>query len=124
MRHDTVKELVVLRVHDTIRESTIVSIQTNTEGDTLKQSIITDRVKVRNHDQSTIRCEARITEQTEKELKKDSIAEQEKMMTSSTPNNLLTPKDEPRDTLRWLFAVLCAATVFIITLRVCIRKAS
>ena len=45
---DTVREEVVVAVHDTLREVTTIIIQQNEAGDTVKQSVVTDRYRGRN----------------------------------------------------------------------------
>ena len=45
---DTVREEVVVAVHDTLREVTTIIIQQNEAGDTVKQSIVTDRYRGRS----------------------------------------------------------------------------
>ena len=44
---DTVREQVMVAVHDTIREITTITVQTNDAGDTLKVVQITDRDRAR-----------------------------------------------------------------------------
>ena len=45
---DTVREEVLVAVHDTLREVTTIIIQQNEAGDTVKQSVVTDRYRGRN----------------------------------------------------------------------------
>ena len=45
---DTVREEVVVAVHDTLREVTTIIIRQNEAGDTVKQSVVTDRYRGRN----------------------------------------------------------------------------
>lgn len=44
-RTDTVKEELMVAVHDTIREITTITVQQNEAGDTLKLVQITDRTR-------------------------------------------------------------------------------
>ena len=47
---DTVREQVMVAVHDTIREVTTITVQTNDAGDTVKVVQITDRDRARNRE--------------------------------------------------------------------------
>ena len=50
--HDTVIETVILTLHDTIREITTITIQTNNNGDTTKLTTTRDREKVTSRDRT------------------------------------------------------------------------
>jgi hypothetical protein len=46
-------ETVTLTLHDTIRETTTITIQTNTDGDTTRLTAITDREKIISRDRTS-----------------------------------------------------------------------
>ena len=50
--HDTLCEVVTLTLHDTIRETTTILIQTNNDGDTTRLTTTTDREKIKTTDRA------------------------------------------------------------------------
>ena len=49
---DTLRQAVTLIVHDTVRETTTITIQTNTTGDTTRLTTFTDREKIMTTDRA------------------------------------------------------------------------
>ena len=49
---DTLRQTVILTVYDTVRETTTITIQTNTDGDTTKMTTLTDRERITNQDRT------------------------------------------------------------------------
>ena len=63
VRVDSVKEDVVVAVHDTIMEVTTIHIRTNDAGDTVRMTTVTDRDRVTDRsraDRATYRSEVRV----------------------------------------------------------------
>ena len=56
-------ETVTLTVHDTVRETTTITIQTNNDGDTTKLTTTRDREKIISRDRAALQTHA--TTQTE-----------------------------------------------------------
>ena len=63
---DSVKEQVMVAVHDTIMEVTTIIIRENENGDTLRVSTVTDRVRGRSRD-------AIATQRTKTEVRVDTV---------------------------------------------------
>ena len=47
---DSVKENVMVAVHDTIMETTTIVVRENEQGDTLRMTTVTDRLRARDRD--------------------------------------------------------------------------
>ena len=116
---DTVREQVMVAVHDTIREITTITVQTNETGDTVKVVQITDRDRARAREAVRDK-EERLAVKTDTVYieKRDSVFVQ-------TDTNLTNPTNKKPGFLtylKWIFALICAITVLIITIKVCLRR--
>ena len=112
---DTVRELVLLAVHDTLREVTTVTVQLGVAGDTLRVAQVTerdrlrDRTAVRDHREKlevrvdTVYIERRDTSYVEK--------------VSAGSEDKTTWDGRLRRTLKWVFWILLAAVVLVVLLR-------
>lgn len=113
---------VVVALRDTLREVTTITIQTNDRGDTLRVTQITDRTKARSrHDMATYSTKTEVRVDTVIVEKRDSV------FVSNTDFTNRTEKKESfwtriQKTLKWVFAVICAGIVLIITIKICWRK--
>ena len=119
---DTLHEVVWVTVRDTVWEKTMETVLVNDTGDTLRRNVVTDRLIVRDRD--------RVHQRTERSsLVNDSVAvdtkEQETVAVVGADRNVeidsdgnLTLKDTPiRSTLKWLVALLIAATALLLTIK-------
>ena len=136
---DTVREEVVVAVHDTLREVTTITIrqnrrtserrgqagldypereggkpEVNEAGDTVKQSIVTDRYRGRNAEGLKVHDE-RLTVQRDTIYveKRDSVYVQ-------TNTNLANPTNKKSGFLtcvKWITALVCAIVVLVVVIR-------
>lgn len=109
----------MVAVHDTLREVTTITIQQNEAGDTVKQSIVTDRYRGRNTEGLKVHDE-RLTVQRDTIYveKRDTVMVQKFQGfqgSSEKKPGLLTY-------VKWIFAIIVALIGLIITVRVCLRK--
>ena len=117
---DTVREEVLVAVHDTLREVTTITIQQNEAGDTVKQSIVTDRYRGRNAEGMKVHDE-RLTVQRDTVYveKRDSILVKDSgfrvQASGEKKSGFLTY-------VKRIFALICAVIVLIITVKVCMRR--
>ena len=109
----------MVAVHDTLREVTTITIQQNEAGDTVKQSIVTDRYRGRNAEGLKVHDE-RLTVQRDTIYveKRDSVVV-EKNTGLSNPTN---KKSGFLTYVKWIFALICAVIVLIITVKVGLRR--
>ena len=122
---DTLREMVLVTVRDTVWEKTTETLLVNDTGDTLRRSIVSDRLTVRERD--------RVHDQRVKtsEVKDDVtvVANEEKTVAVSGKVEIdadgnVTKKDTPlRSTLKWVVALIVAVTGLIVIIRVFWRKA-
>lgn len=114
---DTVREEVALMVHDTIREVTTITIRQNEAGDTLKVTQVTDRDRIRDRSQLRDKSEKLIVKtDTVYIAVRDSILvkSEERRVKSSISHHTSAISH----LLKWVFAVICAVGVLIITIKV------
>ena len=95
-------EVRSVEVHDTIREVTTITVDRNDKGDTLRQSIVTDRYRGRDASQLRDKSEKII-------VKTDTVY---------VPSSV----SHQKSILKWIFAVICAIIGLIITVKVCLRR--
>lgn len=113
---DTVREQVVVAVHDTLREVTTITVQLGQTGDTLKVAQVTERDRFRERaavkekeEKLVVRTDTVYIEHKDSvEVKEASISHQ-----TSSINHLI----------KWTFAILCAIIILMITAKVCLRRA-
>lgn len=122
---DTVWEQVVVAVHDTLREVTTITIQQDAQGDTLKLVQVTDRTRAS-------RSEGLKEKKEKAEVRVDTVyveKQSESTVAAAGPgisidrDGTITNNLSPLTLMKWLFAILCATIVLIITLKLCLRKA-
>ena len=103
-----------VEVHDTILEVTTITVDRNDKGDTLRQSIVTDRYRGRDASQ--------LRDKSEKIIVKTDTVYVEKR------DSVLVERHQPSDVghqtsiLKWIFAVICAIIVLIIVVKLGLRK--
>ena len=108
-----------VEVHDTLREVTTITVDRNDRGDTLRQSIVTDRERIRNAaDVRSKTVDVRVVRDTVYIEKRDSV------VVSNT--NLTNPTNEKKSNflsiLKWTFALICAIIILIIIIKLGLRR--
>lgn len=123
-RHDSV-DTECVEVYDTLKEVTTITVQVNESGDTLRQSIVTDRLHSRTRDRIQKTDNNTITTNDSTFFQRDSIAKEETNQTTGTliPGLTRNPNDEPRASifrgiLKWTFWIIIAVTVLLIVIRI------
>lgn len=128
VRTDTVWEAMLVMVRDTVWEKTTETVQVNASGDTLRRSIVTDRLTVRDRSRdSRLKVKREVSQ-----VDTISVKEEDKAvaaggdMEMDKEGNLTTKKadfwSKFNGTLRWVFGILCAFTALLITHKVSTRK--
>ena len=112
---DSVKEEVMVAVHDTIRETTTITIRENERGDTLRVSTVTDRERGRSrYDIATSRTKTEIRVDTVFIEKRDTIiVKSEELRVKSDQSG----KTTLNSTLRWVFWIIVSLTVLIVVIK-------
>lgn len=107
---------VIVESSDTVRETTTITVKTNEQGDTLMQSIVTDRYSSRDRSQLKVKSEKlRVETDTVYVIERDSV-----LVERNTGTDLANPPERKSRlvaTLRWIFWILMALIVLIIILR-------
>ena len=119
---ETVQKIdsVVVEVRDTLREVTTITIDRNDKGDTLKVVQVTDLTRARSRDNvvaQRVKTEVRVD--TVYVEKRDSILGKDSgfrvQASSEKKSGFLTY-------VKWIFALICAIVVLIITVKVCLQR--
>ena len=121
---DTVWQQVVVAVHDTLREVTTITLRQNDQGDTLKLVQVTDRTRAPRSEglkEKKERTEVRVD--TVYVEKTDTLTVSSKLI-SGKPDSVSSKRSTVNQTLKWLFAILCALIVLVITIKLLPRRAS
>ncbi len=125
---DTVREQVVVAVHDTVMETKTITITQNEAGDTTFTSIVTDRTRASTHD--------RVREKEEKLLvRTDTVYVAIRDSVSSSNTNLAFPSAADRwftnptkqknsfvSSLKWICFIILGLIALIITVKVSLRR--
>lgn len=102
---DSVKEQVMVAVHDTVMEVTTITIRENEQGDTLRVSTVTDRFRARNRD-------AIATQRTKQEIVRDTVYVERKDSVEVRNRGLTGGGDQRQNrwaqSLRWVFWIIIA----------------
>lgn len=108
VRVDSVKEEVVVAVHDTIMEVTTIHVRTNETGDTVRITTVTDRDRVRD--------KSRADRATRKNVIRTDTVFIEKRDSVLVKNTNVKGRDSPVVmALRWICAIIIGlCIVFII----------
>ena len=115
-RTDTVKEQMVVAIHDTIREVTTITVDRNEAGDTLKVAQVTERDNIRNRSAVKDKHE-RIVVKTDTVFV--AVRDSSNVQTTNCTNNTNETKGSGlRATLKWIFWIIIALTVLVITIKV------
>ena len=105
----------MVAVHDTIRETTTITIRENERGDTLRVSTVTDRERGRSrYDIATSRTKTEIRVDTVFIEKRDTIiVKSEELRVKSDQSG----KTTLNSTLRWVFWIIVSLTVLIVVIK-------
>ena len=107
---DTVREQVVVAVHDTLREVTTITVQLGQTGDTVKVAQVTERDRFRARSAVKDKEEKLIVRTDTVYIEHKDSMEVKKANISPQPSSL-----SPH--LKWIFAVICAIIVLIIVIK-------
>ena len=112
--NDSVSRQTMVVERDTLKEVTVITVQTNERGDTVKVVQVTDLTRARNRDTTTDRQEKTVTRTDTVFIeRRDSTA-----VSTSTVTKTVSQKEgfltRLRSTLKWALAVVVALTVFYI----------
>ena len=118
---DTVREQVMVAVHDTIREVTTITVQTNDAGDTLKVVQITDRDRARNREavrdkeeRLVVRTDTVYIEKRDSSLQVKAYGLQE-----DGPPTISGKLSAVSKILKWIFWIIIGLIGLIVTAKVC-----
>ena len=122
----------MVAVHDTIREVTTITVQLGDAGDTLKVVQITDRDRARNREavrdkeeRLVVRTDTVYIEKRDSSLRVSSLGAyglQEDPSARSGQATVSGKLSAVSKILKWIFALICAVVVLIITIKVCLRR--
>ena len=120
---DTVWQQVVVAVHDTLREVTTITLQQNDQGDALKLVQVTDCTRAsRSHDLREKKERTEVRVDTVYLERTDTLTVSSKLI-SGKPDSVSSKQTGLVPTLKWIFGILCALIVLVITLKLCLREA-
>ena len=110
------RDSVVVAIRDTVREVTTITIRENEQGDTLRVSTVTDRLRGRSRD-------AIATQRTKQEIVRDTVyIERRDSVTVFTARNTEDPKNSWGNQLtrglKWIFWVIVGLTGLVIVIRI------
>lgn len=109
----TARDSVVLELRDTLVEVTTITIDRNEQGDTLKQSVVTDRLRTRNRNRLRD-VEVKVVEKIDTVYieRRDSVRVREFQGSgeSNRPSAFVSA-------LKWIFWILISLVVLVFTLK-------
>lgn len=107
-------EQVMVAVHDTIVETTTITIRENELGDTLRVSTVTDRLRARDRDAIAV-------QKTKTEVRVDTIyiEKRDSIEIRSRPEGSQSQKGQTfLRGLKWIFWIVIALMGFVIVIKV------
>ena len=107
----------MVAIHDTLREVTTITLQQDAQGDTVKLVQITDRTRASRSEGYRDREEKIVVKTDTVYVAIDSVT------VNNRPATVSSKRSTVNQTLKWLFAILCAVIVLTLTIRFCLRKA-
>ena len=129
---DTVREQVMVAVHDTIREITTITVQTNDAGDTLKVVQITDRDRARareavrdKEERLVVKTDTVYIEKRDSSLRLSSLGAyglQEDPSARSGRATVSGKLSAVSKILKWIFWIIIGLIGLIVTAKVCLRR--
>lgn len=118
LRSTESRDSVTIELRDTLKEVTTITIDRNDAGDTLRVTQVTDRTRASVRDRVKD-VEVRIVEKT------DTVYVAVRDSVQVTTTNLSNPTNKSSNfvrSLKWIFALICAIVVLIITVRIGLRR--
>lgn len=118
LRSTESRDSVTIELRDTLKEVTTITIDRNDAGDTLRVTQVTDRTRASVRDRVKD-VEVRIVEKT------DTVYVAVRDSVQVTTTNLSNPTNKNSNfvrSLKWIFALICAIVVLIITVRIGLRR--
>lgn len=118
LRSTESRDAVTIELRDTLKEVTTITIDRNDAGDTLRVTQVTDRTRASVRDRVKD-VEVRIVEKT------DTVYVAVRDSVQVTTTNLSNPTNKNSNfvrSLKWIFALICAIVVLIITVRIGLRR--
>lgn len=119
---DSVREKVVVAVHDTVMETKTITITKNEAGDTTFTSIVTERDRVRDRaavrdkeEKLIVRTDTVYIERRDSVLIQDSGFRVQGVQGAEKKSNFVS-------SLKWIFAIVCAIIVLIILIKIGLRR--
>ena len=126
---DTVRDQVMVAVHDTIREVTTITVQTNDAGDTVKVVQITDRDRARNREavrdkeeRLVVKTDTVYIEKRDSSLRLSGLGAyglQEDPSARSGRATVSGKLSAVSKILKWIFWILIGLIGLIVTAKVC-----
>ena len=113
-RTDSVKEEVMVAVHDTIMEVTTITVDRNEIGDTLRMTTVTDRLRIKDRDAIAV-------QKTKTEVRVDTvyIEKRDSIEIRSRPEGGQSQKGQTfLRGLKWIFWIVIALMGFVIVIKV------
>ena len=111
---DSVKEEVMVAVHDTIMEVTTITVDRNEIGDTLRMTTVTDRLRIKDRDAIAV-------QKTKVEVRVDTIyiEKRDSIEIRSRPDGGQSQKGQTfLRGLKWIFWIVIALMGFVIVIKV------
>ena len=108
------RDSVLVAEKDTLKEVTVITIDRNEVGDTVRVSTVTDRERVRNRDRvAKLETKIEVRVDTVYVERRDSVA----VITAASASSV-TRASPWVSALKWVFWIIVSVTVFIIVLKV------
>lgn len=118
LRSTESRDSVTIELRDTLKEVTTITIDRNDAGDTLRVTQVTDRTRASVRDRVKD-VAVRIVEKT------DTVYVAVRDSVQVTTTNLSNPTNKNSNfvrSLKWIFALICAIVVLIITIKIGLRR--
>ena len=113
-RIDTVREQVLVAVHDTLTITKTITIRENEHGDTIRMNTVMDRERVRNRD-------AIAKQKTKTEVRVDTVFIERRDSTFVQNTNGSNRASPVVSSLKWIFWIIVAIGGLIIVAWVALR---
>lgn len=111
---DTVRQEVMVALHDTLREVTTITIRLGNDGDTVFQSVVTDRLAARDaagfrvqDSRQTVKADTVYVAMRDSVLVRD----------SRLGGGIQSGRTALHTTLKWVFWIIVALVILILVLR-------
>ena len=108
---DTVREQVMVAVHDTIREVTTITVQLGQAGDTVRVAQVTDRDRIRS------KADVRSKKEVVRVVRDTVYVERRDSVVVRDAANISHHTSAISHLLKWIFWILVAGIVLIIVVK-------